>query len=350
MAGQRRKTPPSSPSAHSKSSKLKKHNEAALSCVKCGLHIHNSSCISCASCSLWTHAKKACSNLSTADAKRDIITKDFQCSRCAPPTEPVIDSLPMDTGDDTVASLRPVLIAIHRELSECKKQMSQLHEDNQALKHENAEIKSVLKKLQKSQSAELAAPSHAPVPPSFQPAPRPSRDRSNSRRHLRSVSRESRARNPSILKLNQNIRMSGGDKAFSKTNRLAPGRARPSNGRVVDQPYSSEETKAKLLRALPVASVKYCSRYVFLTLYHCTTSAADVLKHLKSFKFDVSCVHRIKTKTRTDNYRSFAIRCSDLDYDAILEDSSLWHPGSIIDDMKSEPREDQIIETAKTGA
>ena len=185
----------------------------------------------------------------------------------------------MITDDKDV---NPVLAAalnqILREVRDSRKQIDALLEDNLILRKENAEIKSVLSRIQKLHSSAVESTS-PPNATSLRLSRRESRGRNPSRNASAGSRHGSGRRNPSILRnsVNTNTRGRGSSNAVltnnsslpqTAGNRTAPRKKqRALNSRVIgDSSYHTAEAKAKLVRALPIATVKYCSRNVFLTL------------------------------------------------------------------------------------
>lgn len=315
-------------------------------CTSCGDPIQNSSCISCASCSRWTHAKKACSQLSPSDAKQEAKIKAFLCSQCKVTAAP--DPTAAAAAGDAKAIGAAVCIILH-ELRECKKQLSMLHETNLALTRENATIKSSLTALQKQLSSAATSQSAASSAQYAAPFPRPSRESSGSSRLKRqqSASRDrSNGRRPaSIRRIDSRAPLPRIKIPSNRTKRSNQNRT-PNTHIVSEASYGSEESKEKLLKALPLTTVKYCTRHAFLTLYNSSATAANVLTHLRNSRYDVLRVHQIRAKSRSDNYRCFAIECSDLDFDDICSDEKLWHPGTVIGEMINDPTPERIVDTA----
>ena len=328
-----------------------------MRCRKCGDTVNNVSCISCKNCARWTHAKKACSGLSAAEAKRDVCVQNFICVDCEVPV--VADPIPMDLGDDMSKDLKSAFGLILRELADCRKQMSKLHDDNVFLMRENADIKHGISKLQKQLSTVSASSSVPRSTPgrshsrgrSQQRFPRsPSNSRNSNRlpdlTHRKKIELPLGSANPRNLRNNQNknnLRTLTFDHPKTKT----ANRPRASNAHVVSESsYETVEAKNKLVNALPLTKVKYCTRNVFVTLYNSATSAENMLQHLNENNYDVNKVLRIKTRSRSENYRCFAIECSDLDYDDIRNNENLWHPGTLVGDMMQQPSDEKILETA----
>lgn len=316
-------------------------------CVTCGDSVQGVSCIACSKCSRWTHAKHSCSSLSLQQVKTDAVVNGFVCADCSAPQESSADSV-MDTST-APPLLRSVLDHILRELTACKHQLSKMNEANCALRKDNSDLKNGFVKLQRQISSMNGSPSTATAPPSTQPRRASSRSRNIERTQHNNFHNRSRSssRPTSILRNGnaQTLPLKPKHNKSYKTNTKT--HVRSSNARVVsDAAYASTESKANLVRALPVTTVKHCTKTVFVALYNSAASAADVLQHLRRNKYDIIEVQRIKARSRSDGYRCFAIHCSDLEFDGISNDENLWHPGSIVGEMRKVPREDQILETA----
>ena len=251
-------------------------------------------------------------------------------------------------ADPSTQQLNALNIII-KEIRECKRHIVALQDDNDCLRKENAEIKIIVAKLLRQQGTGSSSLTSQTGASALRQHRSLSRGRSSERKQ--NTGRQTTPkRNVSILRNNRNPpppAPRGNRPVHSRTSTGGPQRIRSSNAHVVnDSAYASEEAKAKLIKALPINTVRYCNKNVFLTLYNSASSANDVFKHLKENNKEVINVRRIKTRSRSDNYRCFAIKCSDLDFDDIRNCETLWHPGSIVGDMRNEPLEDQVIETA----
>lgn len=114
--------------------------------------------------------------------------------------------------------------------------------------------------------------------------------------------------------------------------------------------HATDEAESKLEKALPVTKVKYCTRKIIVKLYKFAATAENVLNNLKNKWHTAERVMCIKTKSKSDSYRYFVIQCGDLDCDEIKNNEKLRHPSTRVGEVRKEPRDDQIIETAGTSS
>ncbi|XP_018497542.1 uncharacterized protein LOC108865217 [Galendromus occidentalis] len=301
-------------------------------CASCGESLYDTSRIACSTCTDWTHARKACSGLSTAEARREIMIVNFKCARCTTLGE-LKETEPMEEGTTTQATL----ILILSELRDCKSKIVNLQEDNRLLRKENAEIRITLTQLRTKTA-----------PP---PTKHESRGRSRQRKQTESETHARAPQRPRSILRNSPTAQPPSNRKEPRTKTKTSNKHRPSEGLVVSEAsYANEDAKKKLERALPVAKVKYCTRKLIVTLYNSAATAENVLNHLKSNQCTADRVIRIKTKTKTDSYRCFVIQCSDLDFEEIHNNEQLWHPASHHPTQTEDrPRPEERTQDPRTG-
>lgn len=339
-----------------------KRVKTTTKCVKCSQNTLGSSSIACSKCSQWTHAKKACSDLSSTEAKRDVIINAFLCSKCVKGGQDEPIEVDPSDGDLSISGdLKSILTTIVNELRECKSDIQALIKENANLRRENGEIKSLLinfgksppilpnnagGKLQLSKKSRRQNQLSPQQPPQSQRGRDEGRRRDNSSARDRSMSkRRSQSRD---AKSRNNVK--GRKSPSSVTNEgkhARTERKQAKHVRILGTTYSSDESKKQLLIALPINKAKFHMKTVFVTLYNSAASAKHVYERLQS-RHSVSKVVRLKTKSKHDTYRCFSFQCCDLDYEALCEDEELFHPGTLIGEMEDEPSGEQALEVFPT--
>lgn len=320
-------------------------------CIVCNQEIRGSK-LACVKCNVWIHGDQSCSGLSKDEFDNDDTIRDYICEVCKNCEHEESEDISMLTNLSEFETIKTLLVQIKSEVKECKKHLEEqknvnlmLTNEIASLKNENVDIRELLKRYSKDLNNFRSQQTPRDAPLSYRSRSRNKQMSGNKQRSFtpaKARTSDSKPRNwemPRQQRQYNNYNPPSADPNISRNENAKSSQVNASKVRIVDE-YKDQEIRDEIMKSFPINKVKRCRKYVRVTMFYTDATSKNVYNHLKKFNFNVAKVTQIKT--RFEDYKSFIIECSDLDYVEIIK-SEIWHPDTKLS-VYGPPHEDKTLD------
>lgn len=277
--------------------------------------------IRCSACDHWVHVA-SCTDLKATEIIDARVTTAFKCRVCALEADPQMDTTDAttaaSTSDQMLSRILAEVLSLRRETFELKKLCPQVA----ALREENAELRSMIRRL--SPQATVHGATHRGRTPSKQSTPK--------------MAARSNAGN-SNTPLSAGVRFAGRTATPTSGSRPCAARTKtlPPNYRPRRVNQSETRPRQRTLRinkreqpanpTFPKSNVRLFSQRILVVLRDTDTDSKGLFDYLASN--DIHVISVVGLKQKFQHYRTFVIECNEMITDQLF-DEKLWDSGTLV--------------------